>query len=827
MAVLAAVLVTLLFEADIGRALLLSSSMVAGAPPVLYLLLAFALLRGTPIDRRIGWAVAACGVYAALGLASGVTLSIVHPMSLEGAMRRALWSYAPAPLIHLLAAPLVLLAWRSRVIPTRVTTRVERSSAPLVARVPAPPLPAATPDWDSVLHSSSPSQWASASATAVFERAGREREVAADAPARERTPAPASAPMGDVAAPPPAPTPAPPMVAAPAPMVAAPAPIVTPPAPMVAAAPPAPAAPAPSPIVAPPRPAVAKPTPVVNTPRPIISEPKPTRIVKKPVEAGPELPAANEPVIRVPFERIADQLPPDVFTLPPERLAEILHEPHVLLVPHRLVLPQLGEGAVEIAWTLVDSQFPELAFAMPQADVRRRFPGWVLSLPMDEVVRQIPADLFQPNGLAPDLSDIVDFPAPFKPGPPQPEEDAESETTAPPAPPPAAPVIARAPVTAPVAPAPPRPKRDIAPAATSSTLTPEPVPAPDVILAAVAAPPAAVPAPPAAPATHVTPPAAVPPPAPVRPPALPPAPPSPVVVPTPAPVAARPIAPAAPSERVAPPVPAPAPVPSTKTRESAVSDEDGDALARGLAVSLAPLGAFDWQARRIGGRLLVSFVPRALGRVPIDALAVSAASLVERLGGWGIEQMTIRTTRLACVLTPLGSRGCLAATVRRGGSMAMLELMSARAARVAGEITRPAAPVLGFPAVATTPIAGDNGHRRVGEAARLLGAFGPIASSLAEADGAAPSVYVFTGRDQATLAGTARVVYDELVRDHTDEALGRVESVVLRRGRAHVVVRPLLGHPGGPAVLAAAGDVALAGRAHRAIAQAATLLEAR
>jgi hypothetical protein len=38
-------------------------------------------------------------------------------------MRRALWAFAPGPLIHLVAAPLVLFAWRSRVVPLRVTVR--------------------------------------------------------------------------------------------------------------------------------------------------------------------------------------------------------------------------------------------------------------------------------------------------------------------------------------------------------------------------------------------------------------------------------------------------------------------------------------------------------------------------------------------------------------------------------------------------------------------------------------------------------------------------------------------------------------------------------
>ncbi|HEY7600825.1 MAG TPA: hypothetical protein VH741_12930, partial [Candidatus Limnocylindrales bacterium] len=180
--------------------------------------------------------------------------------------------------------------------------------------------------------------------------------------------------------------------------------------------------------------------------------------------------------------------------------------------------------------------------------------------------------------------------------------------------------------------------------------------------------------------------------------------------------------------------------------------------------------------------------------------------------------------RIACVLTALGSRGCMAATVRRAGPVAMLELLSARVGRTTG-----AAPVLPTSGSALAPLATapGNGNRRLGEAARALAPFGPVVSSVAEAAGAAPSVYVFAGRDDGLLASVARVVHATLVAGHDQGALGRLESVELRRGRERAVVRPLRGQSGAPAVLAAAGEVSLAGRAHRAAARAAALLEAR
>ena len=695
---------TMLFEADIARALVMPSWKVATAPPVLYLTIALVALRHLPIDRRVGWALAACGINVMLAVASALMLSVAHPMSLEGALLRALWTYVPGPVIHLFAAPLVLVAWRSRVIPVRSTLRAVRAASPPVVRAPGPPLPRATPNWDAVLRPSTLPAWAGGPGSASFERAASEEE---EKDFREPSPGRATAAV------------TPPIMVA-APMVAAPAP---------------PSMPAPPP----------PPPPIAKTPPALMPPPV----------AKPAPPVSDEPMVRVPFARIVSQLPPGAFLLPPERLSESLQEPHVLLVPRRLVLPQLAEGAVDIAWPLIEAQFPELAFAAPPAEMRKRFKGWALSLPMDEVVRQMPPDLLRVEAPAADFSDIDQFPAPFMPGPPAPEPMAELEVA------PASPAAAAA--------SEPDPARVAAPL-TLAAAAPlrEPPPAPTIAPSAPAAP---------------APPAAV------------------VEEPTREPEAAAPTA----AEAV---------------------DEESESLARALALGLTPFGAFDWQARRVGGRPLVSFVPPTLAREAIDALAADAAALLDRLAPWAVEQVTIRTSRIACVLTPLGSRGCFAAAVRRNGPVAMLELLSARAGRATGSVAAVPAPGAALRPVPTAPAAG-TGHRRLGEATRALAAFGPVASSVAAGDGAAPGVYVFAGRDDAMLAGVARMVHHALVAGHDQAALGRLESVELRRGRVRAVVRPLRGEAGTPAMLAAAGEVTLAGRAHRAAARAAALLEAR
>jgi hypothetical protein len=726
---------TALFEAHLGRELIMPPWKIATAPPVFYVTFALVALRHSSLDRRLAWALGACGVNVGLALATAVALSVAHPMSLEGALLRALWTYVPAPIIHLVAAPLVLLAWRSRLVPLRVVRAQRLAVAPLATR-PGPAVAAATPNWDAVLRLSTLPGWSRRAGAGSFERATPAPDPAPAEPERPAATAVLDLPEVDDL-----------------------------------------------------RPLAEFPVPAPEPPRVVaepVAPPPPPRVIRQPS------PAPDEPVVRVPFARIAAQLPPDAFLLPAERLAESMREPHVLVVPRRLVVPQLADGAVEIAWTLIEDQFPELAFAVPPAEMRQRFAGWALSLPMDEVVRQVPAELWRVEVPAADLSDIGQFPAPFTPAPPSvasaPAPVAEPEPVPPPVPvrlePVSSPVVvaSKPPVT--VAPPPPPPAPPV-------VLPPEPVvtaPAPVVV-----APAPSVPSPP-----------------PVV------APPAPVVAAPPPVVAAPPPVVSAPA--VSGPVPGPV---------ADVGDEEGEVLARTLALGLTSLGAFDWEVRRVGGRPFVSFVPPTLVREPIDALAARAAALAARLAPWAVEQMTIRTSRVACVLTPLGGRGCFATAVRRNGPVAMLEVVSTRAGRTAGAGPAATARTGVLPPAPTAPVEGGHGHRRLGEAARALAAFGPVVSSIAQAEGATPGVYVFAGRDGGPLAGVARLVHEELVAGHDQDSLGRLESVELRRGRERAVVRPLRGQPGAPAMLVAAGEVALAGRAHRAVARAAALLEAR
>ena len=143
-------------------------------------------------------------------------------------------------------------------------------------------------------------------------------------------------------------------------------------------------------------------------------------------------------------------------------------------------------------------------------------------------------------------------------------------------------------------------------------------------------------------------------------------------------------------------------------------------LTRALAVALAPAGSLECGARRIAGKPLATFVAPVLDRDAIDVLAERGLDLLERLAPWGVEQVTVRTSRIAGVLTPLASGGAVVVAVRRGGPIALLEILAGRARGGAARGARGVAPA----AVRVTPVADANA--RVGQAVRALAVLGAV-----------------------------------------------------------------------------------------------------
>src|SRR6266545_4367990 len=128
-------------------------------------------------------------------------------------------------------------------------------------------------------------------------------------------------------------------------------------------------------------------------------------------------PVVSEAVVRIPFDRVAGQLPPGAFRLPLGQVGARLREAGMLVVPQALILPQLGEGVVQVAWEVVAEQFPAAVFAVAPVEVKERIVNGRLLLPLDEIVRQLPPDVFAASiGRGPvEVPGIESFPVPFKP----------------------------------------------------------------------------------------------------------------------------------------------------------------------------------------------------------------------------------------------------------------------------------------------------------------------------------------------------------------------------------------------------------------------------
>jgi hypothetical protein len=158
---------------------------------------------------------------------------------------------------------------------------------------------------------------------------------------------------------------------------------------------------------------------------PTLRDPRPRKLIADSAEPAASSAAAKSPepvddiagddVVRVRFERIAGQLPARAFTLPLDRVAESLREPHWITVPRRFVLEQLPEGAVQVPWPIVAAQFPELAFAMSDVEFRQKFPDLKLTLPLDDVLRQLPRGMFSTEPTPSAIAGLEAFPPPFQP----------------------------------------------------------------------------------------------------------------------------------------------------------------------------------------------------------------------------------------------------------------------------------------------------------------------------------------------------------------------------------------------------------------------------
>ncbi|MGH7356293.1 MAG: hypothetical protein ACRELS_17180, partial [Candidatus Rokuibacteriota bacterium] len=472
-----------------------------------------------------------------------------------------------------------------------------------------------------------------------------------------------------------------------------------------------------------------------------------------PVEVDGEMP------IRIPFARVAAQLPADAFVLPPERLAASLRDPGYLVIPLRLILPQLAEGSVEIAWALVDAQFPELGFAEELPEFGERFPKLSLTLPIDEIVRQLPPEIFRVAAPAIDLHAVESFPPPFQPFVTTMEPGAS--------------------VAAELARFLEHSRAD----ASLQTNASAGAGAASSLSTAFAR--------------------------------------------------EAPSAPAIPDD--APP--AEADEPETRV-ENADELEAARVAARRIAACLAPAGSFEVAARRVGARLVLTFVTPGLD---VDAVLRTVERVAPLALSEGAELATLRASRATLLVS--GSRvaaedALVVAAVRPGAPLALLEILVARAtadaravdAAGAGEGSGANAVLSEEPSpadaawVARLRAADAEATRRLASVGGGPAGFGGVAPA-AFVDGASGlDVYVFHahGREPRALGALAGQLHAAMAAGDA----GAHGSLTLRQGAWRTVVRPVAGTASRPGVVVASGPVTLAGLAGREVARVAAALEA-
>ena len=183
--------------------------------------------------------------------------------------------------------------------------------------------------------------------------------------------------------------------------------------------------------------AAARVTASASLPVPPAPQPSPSDAAVEPATPAFGLPPfnASERMIRVPFGRVADQLPVEMFVRAREGLSNTLRPGVSLLIPLRLVVPQLSEGRVRVRWEEIADQFPHEELALPHAEIARRLPHGSLLLPLDEVVPQVPAEILERVSPPADLDDIEDLlPPPAVDAPEAPPRPAPEPSMTAPAP---------------------------------------------------------------------------------------------------------------------------------------------------------------------------------------------------------------------------------------------------------------------------------------------------------------------------------------------------------------------------------------------------------
>ena len=766
-------------------------------PPVFYVLVGLVSVRPLSILSVLGSAAAMCGLHALLVVATGALFMIPDLLDYGAAVAFALWGSPAVTMLQLTAAPLIFARLRPLLSPravraeARVALTQRRAETPPIA---APSRPLGAPATDA----RAPIRPVIAPATAPSQR----EPVTAPPPQARPSPTP-----GGIA---PVSRPLPSFVKPPAPSSGRV--VVSPAAAAGATSPPAPTRPAfVKPAAATARLGVKQATPATPVVQ-AVRRPDPTPVEPK-SEATPPKRAIDwtEPMIRVPFVRIAEQLPVEMFTRGRDGLNDTLRPGVSLLVPRNLLLPHLGEALAPVRWEVVADQFPLDELALTHEEIADRLPDGSLLLPLDEVIPQIPPALLALSTPPVDVHAIEEFPVPFQPHASAPSGVTEAND--------AAPKVEALAEADSVAPKIETPAEDLG-VAVEPTLEHEVVPdvAPDPDLETGPDPDLAMPSSAgqarlvadAAPDNELT------------------------TRGQPA-VYARGVAReeresprasrAEPDEAQAPAVPA-----ALDTQDDSTARGGRGGQARRVAALLAPLlNGLEIGQRDGAGATLVTVVAPTLSE---DSVVRTAARIVPFLGDRRlpepVTQATLTAAQATVVLTPCGAPGAgaiLLTAVASRASLAWLERLSRTAAREA----QLGAANGRHPGSSSDPGSGielraANVPAAVREVAGSLTAFGPVAPTLLRDHAGALSACLFLPRslDALPLARFARDLH--LALDGAE--IGAMTSVILKLGTHRLVLRALSGASGHVTMLMGVGRVDRPGLARIELDRAASRLGA-
>jgi hypothetical protein len=509
---------------------------------------------------------------------------------------------------------------------------------------------------------------------------------------------------------------------------------------------------------------------------------------------------SDEP-LRLSLARVLGQLPAEALAVPADRLDK---EPAgYLFAPRRMVLAQLSSGVVCAHWDLLAPQIPSHLLAMSHEAIATALPDGNCILPLDEIVRQLSPEIFLPVGPAPDIRGIEVFPAPFQPlGANRTEDSTEVEVLP-------APIV-------------------------TASAEPEPLPAPAQVMPASGAEVGQVDA----------------------------------MKDGLGPVEAMNDALAigehestshehliAPSSALAPPedeeqqlapalediddlrsdvaevVPAVANRRELHEERRAVSKAPDDLhVLRGLTARLPAVGPLAVEVHAVDG---VSLLTATSPAVDVEAVRTVTAHLLPILlsarAAWPVDQITLRSTRAAFVITPLGSLPAgapvLAVSIPSGGGLALIEVRSRQvAAAHVAQVDDPSGDVGTSGEERDEPDLLDvEPSTRTRELASSLGALGTVtASSLRDAE-TDRTLYLFLppGSDVRALGALAHDV--SAAMRQAAEAGVMCRTAVLRSAARRMVIRLPAGRSD---TLVAAGETAKPGLAYRQVDHAAATLGA-